>query len=323
MEDAHARDVEEVLSHFSVELSIGLSGHQVEAARARYGRNSLPPDQGTPLWKLILKQFDDLLVKILLAAAIIDFVIGISDGEGLLNSMLEPMVILLILVANATVGVVTERNAEKAIDELRAYEAENATVLRDGTLQLVPADDLVPGDVVEVTVGNKVPADIRVAQIFSSFMRADQSILTGESNSVEKTIEAFRGGKAVYQDKKCIVFSGTMVTTGRARGVVVGTGNNTKPHQSYHCHTSTWPQAVIRGRWTNAPCAMARSPLRRACTGAHAPCANDTHVYACMQMTTMHLVQMTTMHVRMHAHDTPSCVHACKWKPCVCMPASK
>jgi Ca2+ transporting ATPase len=88
------------------------------------------------MWKLILKQFDDLLVKILLAAAVVDFLIALSDGNSFGEALVEPLVILAILAANAAVGVVTERNAEDAISELKAYEAESATVVRAGQLQV-------------------------------------------------------------------------------------------------------------------------------------------------------------------------------------------
>ncbi|WIA41984.1 hypothetical protein OEZ86_009286 [Tetradesmus obliquus] len=224
MEDPHAHDVHEVLSFYRVDPQTGLTAQQVVQARAQYGRNELAPDEGTPLWKLILKQFDDLLVKILLVAAVVDFIIAASSGESFLSALVEPMVIMLILVANATVGVVTERNAEQAIEELKAYEAAAATVMRDGHLQQVPAAELVPGDIVELTVGDQVPADLRMVSLLSNLLRVDQSILTGESHSVEKHIEPVLLAKAVYQDKVNLLFSGTHVTSGHCRAVVVGTG---------------------------------------------------------------------------------------------------
>lgn len=182
---------------------------------------------GTPFWKLVLKQFDDLLVKILIGAAVVDLLIALSNGDTGASAFVEPGVILLILVANATVGVVTETNAEAAIEELKMYEAEVATVLRDTRWIVIPAIDIVPGDVVEMAVGSKVPADIRVLHLLSSDFRVDQSILTGESESVSKSTEPVTMGKVVNQDKVNMVFSGTVVTAGRARGVVIGTGEST------------------------------------------------------------------------------------------------
>jgi Ca2+ transporting ATPase len=137
------------------------------------------------------------------------------------------MVIVLILIANATVGVVTETNAEAAIEELKAYEADVATCLRDSRWIVLAATELVPGDIIEISVGGKVPADVRLVEMLSSELRIDQSILTGESGSVGKTIEPVTVTKAVYQDKTNTLFSGTVVAAGRGRGVVVGTGAST------------------------------------------------------------------------------------------------
>lgn len=170
---------------------------------------------------------EPLLLQILIIAAVVDLVIALANGETGIGAFLEPGVIVLILVANATVGVVTETNAEAAIEELKAYEADVATVLRDGRWIVLPAAELVPGDVVEVAVGNKVPADLRLVELLSSGLRVDQSILTGESGSVGKDVEPVNIPKAVYQDKTNTLFSGTVVTAGRGRGVVVGTGSLT------------------------------------------------------------------------------------------------
>ncbi|KAK6116040.1 hypothetical protein DH2020_008309 [Rehmannia glutinosa] len=182
---------------------------------------------GTPFWRLVLKQFDDLLVKILIAAAVVSFFLALANGETGLSAFLEPSVILMILAANAAVGVITETNAEKALEELRAYQADVATVLRNGCFSILPATDLVPGDIVEVSVGCKNPADMRMIEMLSDQLRVDQAILTGESCSVEKELDATTVTNAVYQDKTNILFSGTVVVAGRARAVVVGVGSNT------------------------------------------------------------------------------------------------
>jgi magnesium-transporting ATPase (P-type) len=217
----------QVLAHFHVDPAVGLREADAAQARRRWGPNELPPDPGTPFWKLVLKQFDDLLVKILIAAAAVSLLIGLADGEGW-SSLVEPGVIVLILVANATVGVLTETNAEKAIEELKAYQADVAAVFREGRLRNVPAAELVPGDIVELAVGNKVPADVRLIAVRGEALSVDQSILTGESGSVEKFAGAVSVGvAAVIQDKTCVAFGGTVVTGGKARGVVFGTGVHT------------------------------------------------------------------------------------------------
>jgi Ca2+ transporting ATPase len=113
------------------------------------------------------------------------------------------------------------------LQELKAYQAEVAKVLRNGMLSITPATELVPGDIVEVAVGCQIPADMRVIELLSSQLRVDQAILTGESCSVAKTLDRTSVLKAVYQDKTSILFSGTVVTVGHARAIVVGVGSKT------------------------------------------------------------------------------------------------
>ena len=115
METAYANTADEVLAFFPTSLTSGLADTSVAANRTRFGRNELPVEEKTPFYKLVLKQFDDLLVKILIAAAVVDLIIALSNGETGAAAFVEPGVIVLILVANATVGVVTETNAESAI----------------------------------------------------------------------------------------------------------------------------------------------------------------------------------------------------------------
>nr|KJB58672.1 hypothetical protein B456_009G220900 [Gossypium raimondii] len=227
MEDAYARSVSEVLDFFGVDSSKGLTDFQVSQHARLYGKNVLPEEERTPFWKLVFKQFDDLLVKILIAAALVSFLLALINGETGLIAFLEPSVILMILAANAAVGVITETNAEKALEELRAYQADIATVLRNGCFSILPATELVPGDIVEVSVGCKIPADMRMIEMLSGQLRVDQAILTGESSSVEKDLESTIATNAVYQDKTNILFSGTVVVAGRARAVVIGVGANT------------------------------------------------------------------------------------------------
>ncbi|XP_057430619.1 calcium-transporting ATPase 3, endoplasmic reticulum-type [Lotus japonicus] len=227
MDNAFARSITEVLDFFGVDPTKGLSDTEVVQHARLYGKNVLPGDQRAPFWKLVLKQFDDLLVKILIVAALVSFILALINGETGLMAFLEPSVILMILAANAAVGVITETNAEKALEELRAYQADVATVLRNGCFSILPATELVPGDIVEVSVGGKIPADMRMIEMLSNQVRVDQAILTGESSSVEKELETTTTTNAVYQDKTNILFSGTVMVAGRARAVVVGVGPNT------------------------------------------------------------------------------------------------
>jgi len=227
MEDAHCYTYEEVLTKFNVKPETGLTEAQVAAHLEKYGPNEMPAEEGKTLLQLILEQFDDLLVKILLLAAIISFVLAcFEEGEETVTAFVEPFVILLILIANAVVGVWQERNAESAIEALKEYEPEMGKVVRANKagIQMIRAKGIVPGDIIEISVGDKIPADLRLCQIFSTTLRIDQSILTGESVSVIKHCDAIPDPKAVNQDKKNILFSGTNVAAGKARGIVMGTG---------------------------------------------------------------------------------------------------
>ncbi|XP_064101506.1 calcium-transporting ATPase sarcoplasmic/endoplasmic reticulum type-like isoform X1 [Macrobrachium nipponense] len=245
MEDAHTYSCEDVLAQFAVDMSKGLTESQVKNSQEKYGPNELPAEEGKSLFQLVLEQFDDLLVKILLMAAIISFVLAwFEEGEKTVTAFVEPFVILLILIANAIVGVWQERNAESAIEALKEYEPEMGKVIRANKpgVQNIRAREIVPGDIIEVAVGDKIPADMRLLKIYSTTLRIDQSILTGESVSVIKHTDIIpdlqavnqqtlkEGGnvsQATIQDKKNILFSGTNVAAGKALGIVIGTGLGT------------------------------------------------------------------------------------------------
>ncbi|KAI5102938.1 ATPase, Ca++ transporting, cardiac muscle, fast twitch 1 like isoform X1, partial [Silurus meridionalis] len=241
MEDAHAKSPAEVISFFGVSETTGLTPDQVKRNMAKYGPNELPAEEGKTIWELVIEQFEDLLVRILLLAACISFVLAwFEEGEETVTAFVEPFVILLILIANAVVGVWQERNAESAIEALKEYEPEMGKVYRSDrkSVQRIKAREIVPGDIVEVSVtfrtcvftpvGDKVPADIRITAIRSTTLRVDQSILTGESVSVIKHTEAVPDLRAVNQDKKNMLFSGTNIAAGKAVGVCIATGVSTE-----------------------------------------------------------------------------------------------
>ncbi|RKP19870.1 calcium-transporting ATPase [Rozella allomycis CSF55] len=228
MDCSYTQPTESVLSYFHVRVEEGLSEKQVLENRERYGRNELAHEEGTPLWKLVLEQFEDELVRVLLAAAAVSFAMAMAEeAEDRFHALVEPFVILLILICNAVVGVVQESNAEKAIEALKKYAPDSAKVRRGGLLEKIATEELVPGDIVEVSVGDKIPADMRIVEIKSSAFKVDQAILTGESVSVPKGVEEVREENAVIQEQVNMMFSGTTVTFGKAVGVVVKTGMNT------------------------------------------------------------------------------------------------
>uniref|UniRef100_W5LER7 Calcium-transporting ATPase n=1 Tax=Astyanax mexicanus TaxID=7994 RepID=W5LER7_ASTMX len=222
MENAHTQESAECLAYFSVNEGTGLSPEQFKKNLTKFGKT---------IWELVVEQFEDLLVRILLLAACISFVLAwFEEGEETVTAFVEPFVILLILIANAVVGVWQERNAESAIEALKEYEPEMGKVYRADrkSVQRIKAREIVPGDIVEVSVGDKVPADIRITSIKSTTLRVDQSILTGESVSVIKHTESVPDPRAVNQDKKNMLFSGTNIAAGKAIGVAVATGVSTE-----------------------------------------------------------------------------------------------
>jgi len=150
-----------------------------------------------------------------------------SKEEGL-TAYVEPFVILTILVLNAIVGVWQESNAEKALDALKKLAPDVAFVLRNGHWVSLPAEELVPGDIVEVKVGDKVPADLRVFKLKTTTIRIEQSQLTGESQSVQKQVEPVEKTDAVIQEKVNMLFASTTVSNGACQGVVVCTGMKTE-----------------------------------------------------------------------------------------------
>ncbi|TMS21856.1 Sarcoplasmic/endoplasmic reticulum calcium ATPase 1 [Larimichthys crocea] len=231
MENAHTKPPGDCLAYFGVNENTGLSPNEFKKNLEKYGFNELPAEEGKSIWELIVEQFEDLLVRILLLAACISFVLAwFEEGEETVTAFVEPFVILLILIANAVVGVWQERNAEDAIEALKEYEPEMGKVYRSDrkSVQMIKAREIVPGDIVEVSVGDKVPADIRIVSIKSTTLRVDQSILTGESVSVIKHNEAVPDPRAVNQDKKNMLFSGTNIAAGKAIGVAVATGVSTE-----------------------------------------------------------------------------------------------
>ncbi|XP_057999255.1 calcium-transporting ATPase 4, endoplasmic reticulum-type isoform X2 [Hevea brasiliensis] len=238
---AWSKDIKECEEHYQVNHEFGLSAAEVEKRRQKFGYNELEKHEGASIFKLILEQFNDTLVRILLAAAIISFVLAWYDGEEggemEITAFVEPLVIFLILIVNAIVGIWQESNAEKALEALKEIQSEHATVIRDGKkISNLPAKELVPGDIVELRVGDKVPADMRVLSLISSTVRVEQGSLTGESEAVSKTVKAVAGDTDI-QGKKCMVFGGTTVVNGNCICLVTQTGMNTeigKVHSQIH-----------------------------------------------------------------------------------------
>ena len=230
--DFHVMPVKAVIAKLNTSLETGLTDKSVEDARAKYGYNELHKKEGKSMFELILDQFKDLMVIILLFAAGVSFVIALIDGdkdEGIF-AYIEPLVILTILTANAIVGVWQESNAESALEALKEMQSDEARVLREGQWQNCESRLLVPGDVVRVATGDRCPADARVAKLETPTVRINQSALTGESVDVSKHHEELDESqrKTVLQGKTNILFSSTTVSGGSCISVVTATGMNSE-----------------------------------------------------------------------------------------------
>eukprot|EP00286_Rhodomonas_abbreviata_P025566 CAMPEP_0181303462 /NCGR_PEP_ID=MMETSP1101-20121128/8572_1 /TAXON_ID=46948 /ORGANISM="Rhodomonas abbreviata, Strain Caron Lab Isolate" /LENGTH=1146 /DNA_ID=CAMNT_0023409039 /DNA_START=38 /DNA_END=3478 /DNA_ORIENTATION=- len=227
---AHAKTAEEVCQMCGVDQHAGLSEEEAKERLELYGPNQLPSKERVPLWKRFLAQFDDKMVKILLVAAGISSAFAIFDAENAEeNPWVEPCVIMSILILNACIGVWQESNAEAAIEALSSFNPDQAKVVREQRVKLINAKELVPGDIVEVAVGDKIPADIRVVELQSTTLKAEQAALTGEAASVNKAADYVSPSvDDELATKENMMFSATDLVYGKARGVVVKTGKDTE-----------------------------------------------------------------------------------------------
>ena len=221
---AHSKSNEEILQEYNVSIEKGLSDAEVTANREKYGENKLREKKKKTTLQRFLEQFKDVMIIILLIAAVISFVVAIIEGNP--KEFFEPVLILLIVVLNAIMGVVQESKAEKALDALQNLSAPHARVIRNGVEKVIDAAELVPGDVIHLEAGDFVPADSRL--IHSVSVKSEESALTGESVPSEKDAEASVEENAPIGDRTNMVFSGCSVTYGTATAIVTATGMNTE-----------------------------------------------------------------------------------------------
>lgn len=212
----HARDLAEVYAELESSPS-GLTGAEAARRLAQYGPNELQAAARVSPWAILLAQFQNVLIIILLIAT------GLSL---LLGHGIESIAIIVIVLFAVLLGFVQEYRAERAIEALRRLAAPNATVLRDGIEQAVPARDLVPGDVVLLRAGDRVPADLRLIEAVN--LQIEEAALTGESLPVEKSAEVSVPPEAPVAERRNMVYAGTSVSYGRGRGIVVATGMQTE-----------------------------------------------------------------------------------------------
>ncbi|KRA00579.1 cation-transporting P-type ATPase [Achromobacter sp. Root565] len=211
----HQFSVDETLD-IQVTSPAGLSQDQIRRRQETHGLNALPPPARRSAWLRFLGHFNDVLIYILLGAAVV---------TSLMGHWLDTGVILAVAVINAVIGYVQESRAERSLDGIRNMLSNHARVVRDGQKEEIDARDLVPGDIVILRPGDKIPADVRLFDTHN--FRVEESMLTGESTVVEKH-DAPLPGDAPLGDRLNLGFSGTHVSAGNARGIVVATGSDTE-----------------------------------------------------------------------------------------------
>ena len=209
---------QEILEELAVDPSKGLSSEEVEKRKEKYGLNKLNSKKQKSLLKMFFEQLNDILIYILLAAAIISGVLGeISDA----------LIIGIVVIINTVIGVVQESKAEKALEALKQLSTPKALVKRNGENIEIPSEDVVPGDVIVLDAGRYVPCDLRLIE--TANLKIEESALTGESVPVEKHAEEkLEDPKTPLGDQKNMAFMSTLATYGRGIGIAVGTGMNTE-----------------------------------------------------------------------------------------------
>src|SRR5215475_6052872 len=212
----HAISADEVVKRLATDGAKGLDSADAAARQQKYGPNRLPEGKRRGPVRRFLAQFNNVLVYVLLGAGFIKLMLGL---------WVDASIIFGVVILNAVLGFIQEGKAEKALDSIRNMLSAEARTLRGGETRLIPAEQLVPGDVVLLESGDKIPADLRLADVKN--LRTEEAALTGESVPADKNTEPAPANSTVG-DRECMAFSGTMVVSGRATGVVVATGSATE-----------------------------------------------------------------------------------------------
>ena len=216
------KTVEEVEKELGTSLNNGLSSEKVQTQREKTGYNELQEKKKDSLFKKFMAQFKDFSIIVLIIAAIVSGIVGVAEGEGITDTV----IILIVVLLNAVIGVVQESKAEKSLEALKKLSAHAAKVIRDGKEQVIPARELVPGDIVIIETGDYVSADLRIIEAVN--LKSQEASLTGESVPVEKDSKAIEGNEISIGDRINMLFSSSLITYGRGKAIVVETGMHTE-----------------------------------------------------------------------------------------------
>ena len=220
----YSQSKEELLTSLSADEHRGLTSAEVLVRKQKYGANKLKEKKKKTTMQRFLDQFKDAMILILIAAAVISFVVVCVEQNW--GELFEPLLIVLIVILNAVMGVYQEGKAEKALDALKSMSAPHARVIRDGEEKVIDASELVPGDIIKLEAGDFVPADARL--LHSAGLKSEESALTGESVPSEKDYQAEVKENAPLGDRHNMVYSGCSIAYGTATAVVTATGMDTE-----------------------------------------------------------------------------------------------
>lgn len=226
--DFHKQTDLQLKASLETDFQNGLHEHVAKERQAKYGPNELEEEEGETFWDKIKEQFEDRMVRLLLMAAVVSFVVSMTshDEHDTVPAWVEPVVIITILILNGCIGIYQDYNAEKATEALKKLQSDSATVLREGGWRTIESAELVPGDIINVKIGDKVPADARIVRMKTLSLYVNQSSLTGENKDVSKDSGPVNSDEIIGQTN--MVFSGSLCTNGDAEAVVCYTGMNTQ-----------------------------------------------------------------------------------------------
>jgi P-type Ca2+ transporter type 2C len=216
------KSIEETEKELETNIKSGLTQNQVQDKQTKYGFNELTAKKKKSLIVKFLEQFKDFMIIVLIIAAIVSGVIGVAEGEGITDTI----IILIVVIVNAIIGVAQENKAEKSLEALQKLSSHASKVIRDGKLIVIPSRELVPGDIVVLDTGDYVPADLRIIEAVN--LKSQESALTGESVPVEKMAAKITSDEVGIGDRTNMLFSSSLITYGRGKGIVVETGMNTE-----------------------------------------------------------------------------------------------
>ncbi len=222
MEKWYNKKIEEIEQKLETNKEKGITTEEVQKRKEKYGLNELKAKKKKSLLQKFIEQFKDFSIIILIIAAVVSGVVGVAQGEGITDTI----IILIVVIVNAIIGVSQEAKAEKSLEALQKLTDHATKVIRNGKLEVVPAKELVPGDVVVLDTGDYIPADLRVIE--AANLKSQESSLTGESVPVEKTPAVIEETEVGIGDRTNMLFSSSLITYGRGKGIVVETGMTTE-----------------------------------------------------------------------------------------------